>query len=139
MHVRRRLYAGFACDEIVASLVRVVGTAGANFLPDCSPNARFLAPGRPDLFQGGTVGTQPVSQENLAFMVHSPPKVVLPTVDLPETFVQITSPAAGFHSLDPPFSDLGRDHWPKPKPSISNHFMADVDTAVMQQILNFSK
>jgi hypothetical protein len=43
---------------------------------------------------------------------------------------------AGSHPFDPAFPDLFREHRAKPVPSESDSFVADVDTALVEQILD---
>jgi len=68
-----------------------------------------------------------------------PPKVVLLAVDLHENLVQMPPPAARLQGLDPPLLDLGREHRTETKPPISDRFVANVDAALVEQILNVPK
>ena len=72
-------------------------------------------------------------------MIDGPPKVMSLTVDLDEHLVQMPSPPAGFHPLNPSLSDLGRKHRTEPVPPVSHRFMADINAAFVQQIFDISK
>ena len=72
-------------------------------------------------------------------MIDGPPEVMLLTVDLDEHLVKMPAPSAGFHTLDPSLSDLGRKHRAEPVPPVSHRFMADIDAAFMQQVFDISK
>src|SRR6056297_1444010 len=47
-----------------------------------------------------------------------------------------SSPVAGFHAPDAPLPDLGGEHRPKPVPPEPNRLVTDLDTTLVQQILN---
>ena len=72
-------------------------------------------------------------------MIDGPPELMLLTVDLDEHLVQMPPPSAGFHTLDPSLSDLGRKHRAEPVPPKSHSLMTDIDAAFVQQILDISK
>ena len=59
--------------------------------------------------------------------------------NLHEHLVQMPPPPAGFHSGNPPFSNLGRKHWTEPMPPVSHGFMADFDAAFVQQIFHIAE
>ena len=77
--------------------------------------------------------------QDFAFMIDGSPKVMLLTVDLDEHLVQMPPPSAGLHALNPSLSDLGSEHRAEPVPPVSHRFMADIDAAFVQQILDISK
>jgi hypothetical protein len=57
-------------------------------------------------------------------------------VDLHADIVQVPVPMAlGAHRVHAPAADLGRKHRAKPVPPIPHRFMADLDTAFVQQVL----
>ena len=60
-------------------------------------------------------------------------------VDLHENLIQMPAQLAGFHARNPPFSDLGREHRPKPMPPISHSLVADIDAPFMKRIFHISK
>ncbi len=72
-------------------------------------------------------------------MIDGPPKVMSLTVDLHEHLVQMPPPPAGFHSGNPPFSDLRRKHRTEPMPPVSHSLMTDIDAAFVQQIFDIAK
>jgi hypothetical protein len=49
-------------------------------------------------------------------MINGTPKIVPLAIDLHEHLVQMPPPPAGFHPLNPLFSDLGREQRAKPTP-----------------------
>ena len=134
--------------------------------PIIEPAASCLPSLGPQILQGGAVGSEIVRDDrlgptvlphcflkefqcrllvarlrdealkNLAFMIHGTPKVVPLAIDLHEDLVEVPAPAAGFHPFDPPLPDLGGEHRAKPVPPISNRFVADLDTALVQQIFD---
>ena len=77
--------------------------------------------------------------QDLAFVIYSAPEVVPLAIDLHEDLVEMPSPAAGSHALDPALPDLGGKHWTEPVPQEPDCFMADFDTALVQQILNVAQ
>lgn len=65
-------------------------------------------------------------------MVDCPPEVVRLAIDLHENFVDVPPPAAGLHTLDAAFPDLGGKLRTKAMPPISNCLVADIDTSFVQ-------
>ena len=65
-----------------------------------------------------------------------PPDVVSFPVDLREDLVQMPPPIARPNPFDPAFSDLIGEHRAEPMPPKSNSFVADIDAALVQQILD---
>jgi hypothetical protein len=72
-------------------------------------------------------------------MIDGPPEIVLFAVDLHEHLVKMPTPATGFHTFDPAFTNLGSKHRPEPMPPISDGFMADIDAPFMEQIFNIAQ
>lgn len=72
-------------------------------------------------------------------MVDSPPQVVPLAIDLHENLVEMPTPAARFHTLDPAFPDLGGKHRAEAMPPEPDGFVAYVYTALVQQILDVAK
>ena len=72
-------------------------------------------------------------------MINGPPEVVGFTPDLHEHFVQVPLPLRpGAQTLRPLPPDLGREHWPKTVPPEPDRFVADIDAAFVQQILDIA-
>lgn len=69
-------------------------------------------------------------------MIDSPPEVMTLTVNFYKHLVQVPPPAAEFHPLDPPLSDLRSEHRTEPDLPEPDGFMANVDAALMQQIFD---
>ena len=69
-------------------------------------------------------------------MIDSPLKIMSLTVDLHEHLVQMPAPSAGFHTDNPPLSDLGSKQRTEPMPPISHRFMTDINAMLMQQIFH---
>ena len=77
--------------------------------------------------------------QDLAFVIYSAPEVVPLTIDLHEDLVEMPTPATRFHTPDPAFPDLGGKHRSEAMPPVPDGFVADVDAALMQQILDVSQ
>jgi hypothetical protein len=61
-------------------------------------------------------------------------------IDLHEKFVQLPLPIRkGSQVFDPPFPDLGGRYRPKPVAPKPDGFMADVNAAFLQKILDIPK
>ncbi len=80
-----------------------------------------------------------VTLQDFAFVIDGPPKIMPLPVDLHKHLVQMPAPPAGLHAGNSAFSYLGSDHRAKPMPPVSHRFMADIDAAFVQQILDISK
>lgn len=74
--------------------------------------------------------------ENLAFVIHGSPEIVLFAINLHKGFAQMPTPTTRFHALDPSFPDHSREHRAEPKPPKSDGFIADVDASLVQQIFD---
>lgn len=75
--------------------------------------------------------------EDFAFVVHGAPEVVLFAVDLHENLVEVPTPLMSrSHSVDASAPDLGSEHRPGPSPPEPHGFVANLDTALMEQIFN---
>lgn len=70
-------------------------------------------------------------------MIDSAPEVVLHPVDLHKDFVEMPTPVLKIaHRLDPVPADLCCEDRPEPVPSEPPCLVRDVDSALMQQILD---
>ena len=76
---------------------------------------------------------------NLAFMIYGPPEVVPLAIDLHEDLVEMPTPAARFHTLDPALSDLGGKHRSEATPPEPDSFVAYVYTGLVQQSLHVAE
>ena len=77
--------------------------------------------------------------QDLPFVVHRAPQVVPLAVDLHEHLVEMPLPVARSHPVDPALLDLTGEHRAKPMPPKSNSFVADIDAALVKQILDVSQ
>jgi hypothetical protein len=73
--------------------------------------------------------------QHLAFVIHRPPEVVPHPIDLYKNLVQVPVRLRP-HALHPLVPDFGRKHRPKPVPPVPYGFMAHLNPAFVQQILN---
>ena len=48
-------------------------------------------------------------------------------------------PAAGFHAVDPAFPNFGGEHRAEPLPPEPDSFVANIDAALMEQVLDVPK
>ncbi len=74
--------------------------------------------------------------QHLALVIDGPPQVMPLAVDLHEDLVQVPSPVARTHALDPALPDLGGDHRPEPVPPEPHRLMANIDAPFVQKILD---
>ncbi len=73
-------------------------------------------------------------------MIDGPPQVVGDTVDLYENLVEVPPPVGqGAHAVDPLASNLGGKHRAKSVPPEPHGFMADLDAALMQEVLDVAQ
>ena len=72
-------------------------------------------------------------------MVYRPLKIVRLTIDLHEHLVEVPSPAAGLHPINPTLPNLGGEHRAEPMPPGPNRLVANIDAAFMQQIFHIPK
>ena len=73
-------------------------------------------------------------------MVYSAPKIMRLAVDLHEYLVQMPLPVRiRPHSIDPVFTNFCGEHRAKSIPPVPHRFVADVDAALVQQILDVSE
>ena len=78
--------------------------------------------------------------QNLAFVIDSPPQVAELAVDLHKHLIQMPTPLGeAAQTRNPVLSDLCREHRAKPVPPKSDGFMADVDPALGQEILDVAQ
>lgn len=62
------------------------------------------------------------------------------TYTLPgKAILKMPAPLTRPHTFDPPFPDLGCEHWPEPVPPEPYGFVADIDAALVQKILDISE
>jgi len=64
---------------------------------------------------------------------------MLLATDLYDYLVEVPPPVAGFHALDPAIADLGGEHRAKPMPPETDRLVADINAALVQQVLDVSK
>lgn len=74
--------------------------------------------------------------KNLPFVIDGPPEVMPLAIDLHEDLVEMPTPAARFHPFDPALPDLGGKHGTKPVPPIPHRLVADIDTALVEEIFD---
>src|SRR6056297_9733 len=89
-------------------------------------------------FQSGLLiaGLGDEAFQHLSLVIDGAPKVVPLPVYLHEHLVMVPPPAAGFHTVDPALADLGGEHRAEAMPPEPEGLMADVDAALMEQILD---
>jgi hypothetical protein len=79
-------------------------------------------------------------KDDFAFVIDSPPEVMGDAVDLHENLVQVPPPMRkGPHSIHPLAANLGGEHWPKSVPPEPHGLMADLDAALMQEVLDVAE
>lgn len=75
----------------------------------------------------------------LALVIGGPPEGMLHPVDLHEDFVEVTPPILKMpHCLDPAPSNLRRENRPETVSPEPHGLMRDVDTALVQQVLDIA-
>jgi len=72
-------------------------------------------------------------------MIDGPPQVVPLSVDLHEHLVQVPTPLARAHPLDPALPDLRSKHRPEPVPPEPDGLVADLDPALVKKVLDVPK
>ena len=77
--------------------------------------------------------------EHLALIIDSAPQPEFSATNLDDHLVEVPAPAARSHPFDPALPDLGRKHWPEALPPEPDRFMADLNAALMQQILDVAE
>ncbi len=77
--------------------------------------------------------------EDLALVIDGPPQVVLLSVDLHENFVEMPSPLARSHPLHPALADAGSEQRADPVLPVTYGLVADVDAALVQQVLDVAQ
>lgn len=81
-----------------------------------------------------------VAFKHFALVIHCPPEIVGVTVDFYEHLIQMLLPIRmSTKLLNPFFSDLGRKNRPKFVPLEPDRFVANINTALVQQIFYISK
>jgi hypothetical protein len=74
--------------------------------------------------------------QNLTLVVNRPLEVVPLAVELHENLVEMPPPIARPNPFDPAYSFLIGEHRPKPVPPKPHRLVADVDTTLVEQILD---
>jgi hypothetical protein len=70
-------------------------------------------------------------------VIHSPPKIVRPAIDLHEHLIKMPLAVCPRpHPINPFPADLSGKYWAKSVPPKPNGFVADVDAAFVQQNLH---
>ena len=69
-------------------------------------------------------------------MIDGAPQVSLLLVDLHEHLVEVPSPVARSHALNPALPDLGRKSRTKPLPPEPDRLVADIDAPLVKQVFN---
>jgi hypothetical protein len=72
-------------------------------------------------------------------VIDGPPEGVTLAVDLHAHLVQVPTPEAGFLRSNPTLPVLGGDHRAETVPPEANSFVADVDAALVEQILHVAE
>ena len=73
-------------------------------------------------------------------MIYGPPKIVSLAIDPHEHFVQVPLQLGISAALvDTLFTDLSGKYWTKSIPPEADRFMADIDAALVEKVLNISK
>jgi hypothetical protein len=74
--------------------------------------------------------------QHLSLVIDGAPQLVPLAVDLHEHLVQVPSPAAGLHALDPALPDLGCEQRAEAMPPEPHRLVADLDAAFVQHVLD---
>jgi hypothetical protein len=78
--------------------------------------------------------------QRFTLVINRAPQGVPLAVDLHENLVQVPSPIRGrTHLLDTFTADFSGKHWAKSIPPIPHRFVADVDAALVQQVLDIAE
>ena len=78
--------------------------------------------------------------QHFPLMIDGPPEVVHLAVDLHVDLVEMPFPVGVLaHPLDPLPADLGGEHWTEPVPPQPDRLMADIDPALVQQVLDVAQ
>ncbi len=78
--------------------------------------------------------------EDLALVIDGSPHVIRLAVDLHEDLVEVPLPVrVGAHPLDPGLADIGGEQGTEPHPPKPDGFMADIDAALVQQVLDVAQ
>ncbi len=77
--------------------------------------------------------------QHLALVVHGPPKLMLLAIDFDEELVPMPPQMAQPHAFNPAPLVLCSEHRTEPMPPVPDRLVADVDTALMQQIFYVPK
>ena len=81
-----------------------------------------------------------VAFQHFTFVIKRPPKGMRLAVDLYENLVQGPSPIrVRTHLLDTFTTESRCEHWAKSIPPVPRRFVADVDAALVQQVLDIAK
>jgi hypothetical protein len=113
--------------------------AGSQLTGDKDLNLAMVFHSFPEEFNGGLAIASLCDKafQNRPFMIHSPPKIVRPTVDLHEHLVQMPLPVCSRpHSITPSRADLCGKHRARFVPPKPDGLMADVDASLVQKIFH---
>ena len=78
--------------------------------------------------------------QHFTLVIHGPPQVMRLAVDLYEYLVQMPLPVReSTHLLDTSTANLSGEHRAKSIPPIPHRFVADVDAALVQQVLDIAQ
>ncbi len=81
-----------------------------------------------------------VALKDLALVIDRSPQVMGLAIDLYEHLIDVPAPVTkSSHPADPLPIDIGCKQRAKPVPPMPHRFMADVDTAFCQQVLDVSQ
>ena len=79
-----------------------------------------------------------VAFQDLALVIHGPPKIMQLAVWFHEHLVKVPPPSARSHTANPAFPDLGREHGAETAPLVADSFVAHSDAALVQRVLDVS-
>jgi hypothetical protein len=78
--------------------------------------------------------------QDFAFMINSPPKIVSLPTDLHEDFVQVPLPLGRLpHSFRSAFADLVRKVSTETVHPVTDRFVADVDSSLVEQVFDITQ
>ena len=74
--------------------------------------------------------------QNFNLVIDRPPEVVPLAVDLHEDLVEMPTPIARPHPLDPALFDLIGEHRPEPVPPVADRLVTYIDASFMEKVFN---
>ncbi len=72
--------------------------------------------------------------KHLAFVIYRTPEIMRLTIDPDEHLVEVPAPLWKRPMMNASFPDRGGERWTEPVPPVPNRLMADIDTALEQEI-----